>query len=228
MSGNSSDDGEGAPPGGAEIGYVTAGAYTAALDESVLLSSENEWLKMRVMELEGAGLADGRRVRNTIRMKKNETGQLDYRNKGKVKEFVRKDMKPVYMRMPAGCMQWSENPKTPCARIMAVMIVPESASPRWYWENFGSSFLNAAYIELNSDEAQKLKKEFKGEFQTRMMSRSTKMTRSNQSAQPTGQTPHIQRGLRRGRRRSGTPRGLTAATTTPILCSTSSGSTWGA
>ena len=38
-------------------------------------------------------------------MKKNEMVQLDCRNKGKVKEFVRKDMKPVYMRMPAGCMQ---------------------------------------------------------------------------------------------------------------------------
>ena len=62
------------------------------------------------------------------------------------------------MRMPAGCMQWSENAKTPCARIMTVMIVPEGASPRSYWENFGSSFFNAAYIELNSDEAQKLKK----------------------------------------------------------------------
>ena len=47
---------------------------------------------------------------------------------------------------------------------MAVMIVPEGASPRWYWDNFGSSFLNAAYIELNSDRGQKLKKEFKGGF----------------------------------------------------------------
>ena len=101
---------------------------------------------------------------NATRMKKNELVQLDYRNKGKVKAFVRTHMKPVYMRMPVGCMQCSENPKTPCARIMAVLIVPESADPRWYWKNFGSSFLNSAYIELNSDEGQKLKKEFKGEF----------------------------------------------------------------
>ena len=91
-------------------------------------------------------------------VKKNEMVQLDYMNKGKVKEFVRKHMKPVYMRMPIGFMQWSENAKTPCARIMAVMIALEGASSRWYWENFGSSFLNAAYIKINSDEAQKLKR----------------------------------------------------------------------
>ena len=164
MSGNASNDGEGGPPGGAESGYVTAGAYKAALEESALLSSENKQLKRRVMELEGAGVTDGRRGRNATRMKKNEMVQLDYSNKGKVKEFERKHMKPVYMRMPVGCMQWSENAKTPCTRIMAVTIVPEGASLRWYWDNFGSFFLNAAYIELNSDEGQKLKKEFRGEF----------------------------------------------------------------
>ena len=164
MSGNSSDDGEVAPPGVAEGGYVTADAYKAALEENALLSSENERLKRHIIELEKAGVADGRRGRNATRMKKNEMVQLDYRNKGKVKEFVRTHMKPVYMRMPVGCMQWSENAKTPCARMMAVMIIPEGASPRWYWDHFGSSFLNSAYIELNSDEGQKLKKEFKGEF----------------------------------------------------------------
>ena len=88
------------------------------------------------------------------RMKKNEMVQLDYRNKGKVKAFVRTHMKPVYMRMPVGCMQWSEKAKTQCARMMAVMIGPEGASPRWYCEHFGLSFLNSAYIELNSDEGQ--------------------------------------------------------------------------
>ena len=164
MSGNSSDEGEGGPPGGAESGYVTASAYKAALEESALLSSENDWLKMRVMELEGVGLADGRCGRNAIRMKKNKKVQLDYRNKRNVKEFVGKDMKPVYMRMSAGYMQWSGNAKTLCARIMTVMIVPEDASPRWYWDNFRLSFLTTAYIELNSDEVQKLKNEFKGEF----------------------------------------------------------------
>ena len=164
MSGNSSDDGEVAPPGVAEGGYVTADAYKAALEENALLSSENERLKRHIIELEKAGVADGRRGRNATRMKKNEMVQLDYRNKGKVKAFVRTHMKPVYMRMPVGCMQWSENAKTPCARMMAVMIIPEGASPRWYWDHFGSSFLNSAYIELNSDEGQKLKKEFKGEF----------------------------------------------------------------
>ena len=164
MSDNSSDDGEVAPPGVAEGCYVTADAYKAALEENALLSSENERLKRHIIELEKAGVADGRRGRNATRMKKNEMVQLDYRNKGKVKEFVRTHMKPVYMRMPVGCMQWSENAKTPCARMMAVMIIPEGASPRWYWDHFGSSFLNSAYIELNSDEGQKLKKEFKGEF----------------------------------------------------------------
>ena len=119
---------------------------------------------MRVTELEGAGVADARRGRNVARSKKDEMGQLDHRNKGKVKAFGQKHTKPVYMRMTAGYMQWSENPKTPCARIVAVMMVPESASPRWYWEKFGSSFLNVAYIEINSDEAQKMKKEFRGEF----------------------------------------------------------------
>ena len=153
ISGNSSNGGEVAPPGGAEGGYVTAGAYKAALDESALLRNENNRLKRRIIELEKAENTDGRRGRNSTRMKKDEMAQLDYRNKGKVKSFVRTHMKPAYMRMPDKCMQWSENAKTPCARIMAVMIVPEGASPRWYWENFGSSFLNAAYIELNSDEA---------------------------------------------------------------------------
>ena len=164
MSDNSSDDGEVAPPGGAEGGYVTTGAYKAALDESALLRNENNRLKRRIIELEKAENTDGRRGRNSSRMKKDEMDQLDYRNKGKVKAFVRTHMKPVYMRMPVGCMQWSENAKTPCARMMAVMIIPEGASPRWYWDHFGSSFLNSAYIELNSDEGQKLKKEFKGEF----------------------------------------------------------------
>ena len=164
MNGKSSNNGESGPLGGAESGYVTVGAYKAALEESALLSSENERLKMRGMELEGAGVTDGRRGRNATRMKKNKMVQLDYRNKGKVKEFVRKHMEPVYMRMPLGCMQWSENAKTPCAKTMAVVTVPEGASRRWDWDHYGSSFLNAAYIELNSDRGQKLKKEFKGEF----------------------------------------------------------------
>ena len=89
MSDNSSDDGEVAPPGGAEGGYVTAGAYKAALDESALLRNENNWLKRRIIELEKADVVDGRRGRNTTRMKKNEMVQLDYRNKGKVKTFVK-------------------------------------------------------------------------------------------------------------------------------------------
>ena len=58
MSGNSSDEGEGGPPGRVESGYVTTGAYKAALEESPLLSSDNKRLKMRVTELEGAGVAD--------------------------------------------------------------------------------------------------------------------------------------------------------------------------
>ena len=133
MSGSSSDDGEVAPPGGAEGGYVTAGAYKAAIEENALLSSENERLKRHIIELEKRGLTDGQRGRNATRMKKNEMVQLDYRNKGKVKELLRKNMKPVYMRIPAGYMQWSENAKTPCTRIMAVIIVLEGVSPRWYW-----------------------------------------------------------------------------------------------
>ena len=74
MSGNSSDEGEGGLLGGAENGYVTAGAYKAALEESALLSSENEQLKMRVTELEGAGVVDARRGRNAARLKKDEMG----------------------------------------------------------------------------------------------------------------------------------------------------------
>ena len=72
MSGNSSDDGEVAPPGVAEGGYVTADAYKAALEENALLSSENERLKRHIIELEKAGVADGRRGRNATRMKKNK------------------------------------------------------------------------------------------------------------------------------------------------------------
>ena len=164
MSDNSSDDEEDAPPNGEEGSYVTTGAYKEALDESALLRNDNNRLKRRIIELEKAENTDGRRGRNSTRMKKDEMAQLDYRNKGKVKSFVRTHMKPAYMRMPDKCMQWSENAKTPCARMMAVMIVPEGASPKWYWDHFGASFLNAAYIELNSDEGQKLKKEFRGEF----------------------------------------------------------------
>ena len=59
-SGNSSNDGEGGSPGRAENGYVTADAYKTALEESVLLSSENERLKICVVELKGVGLVDGR------------------------------------------------------------------------------------------------------------------------------------------------------------------------
>ena len=64
-------------------------------------------------------------------MKKRLT-QTDHRNILSVKLFCRNVMHCSYKRLPRGWGKFSDNPKTPCARIMEKIVTPPGTSRAYY------------------------------------------------------------------------------------------------
>ena len=126
-----------------------------------MLEHNKAVLEERIRALEDKTV-DGRRGRHAMIEKQGMMGQTEHRNKVRVKEFVKRELYPSYKRLPKGWEKWSVNHKTPCARVMSVVKVPPAVGAEWYWERYGSSFFNTAYVELGSEDANKLRVPFKG------------------------------------------------------------------
>ena len=146
---------------GERTGFVSLFAYNAAMKKIKVLKENNAVLEERIQELEDTKV-DGRRGRHAMIEKQGIMGQTEHRNKVRIKDFVKKELYPSYKRLPKGWEKWSVNHKTPCARVMSVVKMPPAVGAKWYWETYGASFFNTAYVELESEDANKLRVPFKG------------------------------------------------------------------
>ena len=111
-------------------------------------------LEERIRALEDKTV-DGRRGRHATIEKQGIVGQTEHRNKMRIKDFVKKELYASYKRLPKGWEKWSVNHKTSCSRVMSVVKVPPAVGAEWYWERYGSSFFNTAYVELGSEDGNK-------------------------------------------------------------------------
>ena len=89
-----------------------------------------------------------------------------------VKLFCRNVMYCSYKRLPRGWANFSDNPKTPCARIMEKVVTPPGTSRAYYWKTKVVYYVSKAYLELAGIDTARLLKQFRGESVAVMSSES--------------------------------------------------------
>ena len=97
-----------------------------------------------------------------MNMRKSLT-QTDHRNFVAVKLFCRNKMYCNYKRLPGGWAKYSDNPKTPCARILKEVITPSTTSRVFYWNTKVVSYVSKSYSKLAGTDIARLLKQYRGE-----------------------------------------------------------------
>ena len=114
--------------------------------------------------MEETSAADVRRGKNAMMNMRKSLTQTDHRNLVAVKLFCRNKMYCNYKRLPPGWAKYSDNPKTPCARIMKEVITPSTTSRVFYWNTKVVSYVSKSYSELAGTDIARLLKQYRGEF----------------------------------------------------------------
>ena len=95
--------------------------------------------------------------------KKNWTG-IDYANDHKIREYCREKIWPIYSRLSEGWNVYSENNRSLCARIMAIVDIEPGRSLKGLWLQSCAPSVNRLFIDMMSKETASCKKQFKGKW----------------------------------------------------------------
>ena len=138
--------------------------HRRVLNKMRAMGEELDELRDQVKWMEETSAADVRRGKNAMMNMRKSLTQTDHRNLVAVKLFCRNKMYCNYKRLPPGWAKYSDNPKTPCARIMKEVITPSTTSTVFYWNTKVVSYVSKSYSELAGTDIARLLKQYRGEF----------------------------------------------------------------
>ena len=131
-----------------------------AIAEYEKVMRENVSLKKIIAQMEQNATAVVKKGRSSFD-KKNWTG-IDYANDHKIREYCREKIWPIYSRLSEGWNVYSENNRSLCARIMAIVDVEPGRSLKGLWLQNCAPSVNRLFIDMMSKETASCKKQFKG------------------------------------------------------------------
>ena len=143
---------------------VSIEEHRRVLNKMRAMGEELDELRDQVKWMEETSAADVRRGKNAMMNMRRSLTQTDHRNLVAVKLFCRNKMYCNYKRLPPGWAKYSDNPKTPCARIMKEVITPSTTSRVFYWNTKVVSYVSKSYSELAGTDIARLLKQYRGEF----------------------------------------------------------------
>ena len=143
---------------------VSIEEHRRVLNKMRAMGEELDELRDQVKWMEETSAADVRRGKNAMMNMRRSLTQTDHRNLVAVKKFCRNKMYCNYKRLPGGWAKYSDNPKTPCARIMKEVVTPSGTNRVFYWNTKAVSYVSKSYSELVGTDIARLLKQYRGEF----------------------------------------------------------------
>lgn len=98
------------------------------------------------------------------KMKEKVMTSSDRLNASEISHWFRECLWPHVKLMPEQWHKWSENPRSICQRVMAVIGVPTGCSNEDYWLGVARSIANEKLCALRSNTKQAMFGQFKGKY----------------------------------------------------------------
>ena len=209
---------------------VSIEEHRRVLNKMRAMGEELDELRDQVKWMEETSAADVRRGKNAMMNMRKSLTQTDHRNLVAVKLFCRNKMYCNYKRLPGGWAKYSDNPKTPCARIMKEVVTPSGTNRVYYWNTKVVSYVSKSYSELAGTDIARLLKQYRGESVLAVARVSCSSSNCHLHAMPLPQRSgltHLRWGcLSRGLLSLGTQRLVSTITVGQTPCFVFSGSGW--
>ena len=212
------------------VAAVSIEEHRRVLNKMRAMGEELDELRDQVKWMEETSAADVRRGKNAMMNMRKSLTQTDHRNLVAVKLFCRNKMYCNYKRLPPGWAKYSDNPKTPCARIMKEVVTPSGTNRVYCWNTKVVSYVSKSYSELAGTDIARLLKQYRGEFVLALTCVSHSSSDCPLRAMPLCQRSgpaHLKWGcLSRGLLSLGTQRLVSTITVGQTPCFVFSGSGW--
>ena len=132
-----------------------------SMNEYNMLMKKNSSLQGRLVKME-MNVASVAKKGQSARCKKGWT-PVEYTNDHLIRKYCREKIWPYYCRLGEGWSNYSENPRSLCARIMEQVEMEEGSTKRGTWNIKSAPSVNNIFIDLMSKDSSVGKKQFKRE-----------------------------------------------------------------